>query len=143
MVAYGAGVGVDLGGDGGEEAAAGKDTAFEVGEECFAECAEASDPGRRVESGIDDLGLEDRVGGLDGRELQLLLGPEVREQAALAHPDRVCESSEREAFDALDRGQSRCLAEDRLAAPDAVAPRAPRRCGARPHEWLFAHRLTS
>ena len=57
------------------------------------------------------------LGGLDGRELELLLGPEVGEQAALAHPDRVCESADREAVDALDRGQSRCLAEDRLAAP--------------------------
>ena len=54
-----------------------------------------------------------------------LLRPEVREEAALAHPDRACESSQREPLDALDRSQPRCLAEDRLAAPDAVAPRAP------------------
>ena len=118
VVAYGAGVGVDLGCDGGEEAAAGKHAALEVGEERLAERAEASDPGRPVERGIDDFGVEDRVGRLDRRELQLLLRPEVGEEAALAHPDRVGESPEREAFDALDRRQSRRRAEDRLAAPD-------------------------
>ena len=130
-VSDGAGVGVDLRGDRGEEAAAGKDAAFEVGKECFAECAEASDPGGRRACGVDDLGLEDRVGGLDGRELQFLLGAEVREEAALAHPDRVRESSEREPFDALDRRQLRCLAQDRLAAADAVAP-LPRGGGGSP-----------
>ena len=100
-------------------------------------------PGGACECGIDDLGLEDRVGGLDGCELQFLLGAEVGEQAALAHPDRVRESPEREPFDALDGGQSRCLAEDRLAAPDAVAPLAPRRRGSPHGYWLFVHRLTS
>lgn len=42
-------------------------------------------PGRRCHRGSHDLGFEHAHGGLDGRQLQLLLGAEMPEQARLAH----------------------------------------------------------
>jgi hypothetical protein len=44
----------------------------------------------------------------------------VGEEAALAHPDGVGEGSEREALDALDRGEAGGLAKDRLATATSV-----------------------
>lgn len=120
-----AGVRIDLGRDGGEEAAAGKDSALQMAEEGFAQRAEPGDSRWCLVRYPDHLGTEDLVRGLDRRELQLLFRAEVREESALAHADRVGEAADRETLDAVDRYQSCRLLEDRLAAPDSVAPLPP------------------
>ena len=61
------------------------------------------------------------LGRLDRRQLQLLLGAEMGEQAALAHPHRVGQPADREPVDALDRGELCGLAQDRVAAAFTVA----------------------
>ncbi|AGQ37269.1 hypothetical protein L758_11630 [Mycobacterium tuberculosis TRS1] len=56
-------------------------------------------PGRRCHRGSHDLGFEHAHGGLDGRQLQLLLGAEMPEQARLAHaqpPGKLADGQPRE-----------------------------------------------
>src|SRR5205085_4544782 len=83
LIADWAGVRVHLRGDGGEEAAPGKDAPLDVCEESLRERAQARQARRRVVGRLDHLHGEDRARGLDGRELQVLLRTEVGEQAAL------------------------------------------------------------
>ena len=74
----------------------------------------------------DHVGLEHLLGGGDGGELQLLLGPEVRIEAALAHAARMGEASDRKPVDALDGRQAGGSREDRPSAALAVgAPATP------------------
>ena len=94
-------------------------------EEGLAQCAQPGDPRRRIVCDCHHLGAEDLVRGLDRRELQLRFRAEVREQSALAHADGVGEAADREALDAVDRSQPCRLLEDRLTAPDSVAPLPP------------------
>jgi hypothetical protein len=67
---------------------------------------------------------EPPAGGVDGRELQLLLGAEVGEQPALAHPELAREAADGQAFEALDRGEVGSGLEDRLARAVAAPPPA-------------------
>ena len=73
--------------------------------------------------GLDDVRVEDLPGGVHGRELQLFLGAEVRVEAALAHPDVGGEVADGDALEAVDRGEVRGRAQDRLAAALAVRAR--------------------
>src|SRR5438067_12216017 len=125
---------VELRRDRGEEAAAREDTALDVREEGIAERPQTleriCDVGRRLE----DLGVEDLLRGVDGRELKLFLGAEVCVEAALAHPDVGGEVADRDALETVDRGEVRCGSKDRLTAPFPV--------GARPACCGRGHRLT-
>ena len=67
--------------------------------------------------------------GFDRRDLELLLGAEVGEEAALAHPHRPCQPADREPIDALDRGELSGFTQDRLPAalPVTALPARARR----------------
>jgi hypothetical protein len=124
-VADGAGLHVDLGQDRGEETAAGEGVGLEIGQVTVHEQAQPLHAAAGRRRWLDDAGEKDRAGGLDGRELEFLLGAEVREQAALAHPHRVGEPRDRQAADALDRGQAGGRIEDRAPALLPVAAAGP------------------
>jgi hypothetical protein len=113
-------VGAELGGGRREEAAAREDATFHVGEEPVAELLQSFHGVDDRPRWLGDLGVEDVPGGLDGGELQLFLGAEVRVEPALAHPDVRGEVADRDAFEAIDCGQVGRGAEDRLAAAFAV-----------------------
>jgi hypothetical protein len=72
-----------------------------------------------LDRGRDDAVGEDRGGRAHGRDLELLLGAEVREEAALAHVELGGQAPDREALEALDRSDVHRGAEDR--APCLVA----------------------
>ena len=72
------------------------------------------------ESGVDDLDLEDASGLVHGRELQLLLRPEVGVEPALAHVQRGREVADREPFESLDRRERHGLAHDRVAGAGSI-----------------------
>ena len=94
-VADGARTGVELAHRGDEEAPAGEDALLDVVEEPLDVGPQPGHAGRRLARGLDHQLLEDRARRFDRGELQLLLGAEVREQPALAHPDRVGQARER------------------------------------------------
>ena len=83
-------------------------------EEVLGELPKPLEPGRAASGRARPRAREERARGVDRRELELLLGAEVGEEAALAHPDRVGQAADREAVDALDRGEPGGLVEDRL-----------------------------
>ena len=56
--------------------------------------------------GCEDLAFAHLTSGVDRLLLQPLLGAEVREHAALAHPQLPGQPTDREARPALDRGQA-------------------------------------
>ena len=121
--------GVQLGGGGGEEAATGEDAALDVGQVALAQLLEALPALGELHGRLDHLGGVDRLGGGDGRELQVLLGGEVGEEAALAHPDLVGDAGEREALEPFERGQPGGGVEDRAVAALAVGAGASLACG--------------
>jgi hypothetical protein len=94
-----------------------------VAEERLEQRSEALQAVGCVRRRLDDHLVEDRGRPLHGRELQLLLRAEVREQPALAHADALGEPREREPVEAFDRREARRLVEDRLTGADAVAAR--------------------
>src|SRR5262245_3674010 len=106
------GMGVELRGNRGEEATTWEHAAFEVTQERFAQRAEPRDPCGGFQRGSDDLTAEDLIGGLDGRKLQLFLGSEVGEETALAEAHGGRETSDGQAFYALDGHEACCLLED-------------------------------
>src|SRR5260370_23611850 len=69
-----------------EETASWKYLALEVGQERVAHRPDPADPGRCFHAGLQDLFGEDAARLLDDRELQLLLGAEVGQEAAPADP---------------------------------------------------------
>src|SRR5262245_64965631 len=117
---------VELGRGGREEAAAREDAALEVREKPFAECLQSFERVGERPRGVDDLRVEDLAGGLDGRELQLLLRAEVRIEPALAHADVRSELADRETSQALDRGEIGGATEDRPPAAFAICAPAAR-----------------
>jgi len=142
VIANGARTGVELAHRGDEEAAAGEDALLDVGEEQLGVGAEAGQAGRGLGRGLDDQVLEDRARRFDRRQLELLLGAEVREQPALAHAHGLRQAGKREPVQSLDRGQACGLAQDCRAAALAVGPPAARR-GLGPLCDLRRHPLTS
>ncbi len=109
----------------GEEAAARERAPHEMVEERVADRDELRESRRRGERRFDDLGLEDPPGFVDGGELELLLRAEVGVDAALAHVEPRGEVADREAFEAVDRGERHRLAHDRLAGALAVGTLLP------------------
>ena len=107
-----------------------------MGEEAL---AQRLDPGEAVvggHRGLDDVGVEDLLGEVDRRELQLLLGTEVGVEPALAHPDGLRKPADREPVDALDGREAGGSVEDRLPASLAVGAAAALagRCGLAPRQ---------
>ena len=120
-VPHRAGVRVHLGRDRGEEAASREVGGLDVAQVAVGEQAQPLEPGRRNQRGLEHLLAEDRAGDLDRCELQLLLRAEVREEPALAHAHGIGQAGDREAVQAVDRGELRGLAQDRVATSLAVA----------------------
>ena len=127
---------IQLGRDRREEAPTRKDAALEVGQELVRKRPQTHTAGRRRHPGLDDLGVEEPGSGVDRRQLELLLGLEVRVEAALAHTDPVGQAADREAVDPLDRGQPGRCVEDRV--PRALAVRAGLSCGLCVHTCKIA-----
>ena len=124
-VAHGVvGAAVELGLDVAEEAAAGEDLGAEVLQPVLEQRLEAGAAAGEVARGADDVVDEAPAGGVDRRQLQLLLGAEVGEQAALAHVQLGREAADRQALQALDGGEVGGRLEDRLAGRVAAAPAA-------------------
>jgi peptide/nickel transport system permease protein len=108
---------LELGRGGREEAAAGEDLALDVVEEAVEERPDAGDPARGCSRGLDHLADEDARRVVDGRELELFLRAEVREQAALAHARRLGQAADRERLQTLLRRERRRHVEDGVARP--------------------------
>ena len=142
-VAYRTGMGIHLGGDRGEEATAGEDALFDVPQEVLGEPAQPLEPVGGSRGRLDHLLGEEGARRLDRGELELLLGAEVGEEPALAHPDGVRQSADRKPADALDRGESCGFAQDRVTAALAVAAPPARAVGCLSANGRLAHRLTS
>ena len=70
---------------GGEEAAAGHHLALVVGEPCVAEGEQPTEPRRLFRNRLPHLAPELLDGGVEGRELQLLLRAEEAEDAGFPH----------------------------------------------------------
>ena len=98
-------------------------------QEPLAERLHAGEAIAGLQGWVDDVGVEDLLGGVDGRELKLLLRTEVGVEAALAHAGGLGEVSDRESLDAFDGRQAGGGVEDGAPAPLAVgAPPALPRC---------------
>ena len=110
----------------GEEAPAGEDVALKMRDVSVTQRDEPLAALLRFECGLDDLGVEDLVRDLDGRELKSLLRLEVRVQAALAHPRLLREPADRKAFEPFHGRELGGPAED--GAPAALAVRAAAAC---------------
>jgi hypothetical protein len=113
-----------------------------VAQEVLHELPQALEPGWGGQRGLDHQLVEQGARGIDRRELELFLRPEMGEEAALAHPDGVCEPADRQPADALDGRELRSFVEDRRAAPPDVASTFAQRASRFGLE-CFAHRLTS
>ena len=77
-------------------------------------------------------------GGIDGRHLQVLFRPKVREQAALTHSRVLRESGDREPVEALDGGELGRGVQDGLTAPSPIRP-LPASIGFRVRRALGRH----
>ena len=99
---------------GDEQAAAGEDLALVVGDPALQQRAEA------VVARLEHVLLEDAPGAVDRGELEVLLGGEVRVQAALAHPHLGGEAGDRDLVETVERGQLGGALEDRSAQPGAA-----------------------
>ena len=130
-VLHGAWVHVELCADRDEEATAGEDAAFEVGDELLAERVQAFERIRNRLRRLDDLGFEDDARRVHRRELELLLRAEMGVEATLAHTDVRGKVADGEALETVDRGEVGGRAEDRVAAPLAVGASLP--CGGGRH----------
>lgn len=104
----------------GEEASAGEDAPSDMSEVLAAQGPRTREPVRVGHRRIDDVVGQDARGRAHGGELKFLLGPEVREQATLAHADRVRERGDGEGLEALERCQVDGRTQDRLACPLTV-----------------------
>ena len=107
-----------------EEASAGKRVGRDIPQE-IRRPAHAADRDRRDRRGrFDHEPGEDGAGPLDRGQLQLLLGAEVGEQSALAHPHGVRQPGDREAAEPVDRGQPGCASRiaSRLRSPSLRRP---------------------
>ena len=82
--------------------------------------AHTRDPARRRARRRDHLGDEHRRRVVDGRELELLLRPEVGEEAALAHPGRFREPPDRERVEPLLGRERRRGVQDGLSGAFAL-----------------------
>src|SRR5439155_9835287 len=137
-----AGARVHLGCDRGEETAARVD-AFHIPQKVVRELPQPLEPGGGSKGGLDHLLREQGACRLDRGDLELLLGAEVCEEAALAHPDGVGQPSDRESVYPDDGGELCSLTEDRVPAALAVATPSARASISATIGIHFVHRLTS
>ena len=134
-VAHRPGAPVHLDRGGGEEATPRERAGPHVVEPAVEHRVQAREPGLEALLRVTDHALhEDRGGGAHGRDLQLLLRAEVREEPALAHVELGRQATDREALEPLDGGDVHRRREDRAAsaiAADLAAVRRGRslRCG--------------
>jgi hypothetical protein len=120
---------VDLGRRAGEEAAAREDPVAEVADERVGQGEQGGHAGRRGVGRGDDDAVEDLLGGVDRRQLEILLRVEVGVQPALAHADLAREPTDREAVESLGRGESGGGDQDRLARAITVRSLSARDLG--------------
>ena len=106
----------------GEETPAGKRPARKMVEVGVAHGEQLTEPRLGSERRRDDLGSEDPLGFVHGRELEVLLGAEVGVDAALAHAQTGREIADREPVETVDGCQGNGFAEDRLPPALAVRP---------------------
>ena len=130
---------VHLGCYGREKTAAGEDPGFDMSKKALRELPEPIEPGGGGRRGLDHLLPEEDARRLDRRELELLLGAEMGEEAALAHADRLGQAADREPADALDGGELCSLAENRVPAALAVAPPPARGARSSSADLRLAH----
>jgi hypothetical protein len=69
-----------------------------------------------LDRGLDNVLEEDLLGSVDHRQLQLLLGSKMSEDARFAHPQLSREPPDREPLESLSRGDIGGDAEDLLAS---------------------------
>jgi hypothetical protein len=119
-VAHRAVAAVELERGGGEEAAARKDVALDVVEPRAADGDEARVAALGVERRLEHLARETLARDLDGRELQLFLRAEVREEAALRHLQLLGETADGQPFEPLGGRQIGGALEDRAARPESL-----------------------
>jgi hypothetical protein len=111
-VADGAGARGVLVGGACEEAAPGKAPVAGVLEPGLEQRPQPAESGRELQGRLDHGGDEDGAGRPDRGELELLLGAEVGDQAALADRELGGQPPDGDAFEALDGGDVDGLAED-------------------------------
>ena len=120
MVAHRAGAVVELEGRGREEAAAREDLALGVVDHVVAERPDAREATGRAPRRLDHLADEELRCVIHGRELELLLGAEVGEEAALAHAGRLGEPADRQRLETFLGRERRGRLQDRVARPLAL-----------------------
>ena len=118
--------GVHLQGRVGDETPSGERVALQVLEERLAHPGQLAETGRSRQRRLDDLRIEDPGCLGHGRQLEFLLGTEVRVQAALAHAERSGQVTDGQRVQPVDSGQRRGGAQDRVAGPLPVGPRRGR-----------------
>src|SRR5205823_6197374 len=109
-----AGPAVELGAGRAPETAAREDRLLEIADEAVAEGTQAFLARPLLRGRCDHVGEEALRGLLNRRQLQLLLGAEKAEQAALRHLQLGGEASDRQPFEAFLRGEVDGPVEDRL-----------------------------
>src|SRR5205814_9426484 len=99
------------------EAAAGEYVATQIVEPRTADGEQARITARFAESGTKNFADETLARGLDRGELQILFRSEMREESALRHLEIFGETSDRQPFQAFERGEIDGSFEDRCARP--------------------------
>jgi len=119
-IAYGAAAAVEFEGCGSEKTAAGEKLTFHVAQPAFNQMPKTRHAlgraHRRAANSID----EKLARGFDSGELQILLGTEVSEKAALAHFQVVSEAADGEAFETLEGGEMYGAEQDSSASAEAA-----------------------
>src|SRR4030081_2572056 len=85
----------------------------------IAQCPQAAEAARHAETRLEHLLRKEPSRLLDSRQLQLLLGAEVGEQAALADAELAREALKRDLLHPFGGGELSRPAEDRLPGPVA------------------------
>jgi hypothetical protein len=106
---------------GGKEAASGENFLLAIQEPILAKRPQASES-TELEGGADDLFDEDVTSFVNDRALQIFLGTEVGEQAALADPQRRSQPANRKPFEPFERGKVDGLAQDGTARCQSSRP---------------------
>src|ERR1700682_1057952 len=84
---------------GGEETTAGEDGSLKGSDVDFEQAGQSAQARRRGMRGLDNGVAEHLLGCFDGGDLQILLGAEVSEEAALAHVELFGEFADAQGFE--------------------------------------------
>jgi len=145
-IAHGAGPAVEFKGSGGKETASGEDARLDVAGPQLDQLPQARHSSGRSKGGTGHLFDEDLTGRIDGGQLQILLGTEVREEPALAHVKSFGQRPDRKSTQTVDGSDIDGLLENgfagtqsaRLAAGGAGGSGS---CGAGGHEGTIARKI--